>query len=132
MTSIVTSILSSTLALLSSTMPSGGDISNDALQLSKAMEKLKVVSNQSETAKERFKYTRMEATHAFCNEALSIEDRIFAAKLRVVSEILECLDSPDTEVTSCLLFLEQLHDLSAVREIFSVCCRWSDVQVWKD
>ena len=33
---------------------------------------------------------------------------------------LECLDSPDTAVTSCLLFLEQLHDLSAVREMFSV------------
>ena len=84
------------------------------------MGKLKIVSDQSETAKDRFKHARMEATHAFCNEALSIQDRIFAAKLRVVSEILECLDRPDTAVTSCLLFLEQLHDFSAVREIFLV------------
>ena len=107
-------------SVTSSTMPSGGDILNDALQLSQAMGKLNIVSNQSETAKERFKRSREKATDAFCNEALSIQDRIFAAKLRVVSEILECLDSPDTAVTSCLLFLKQLHDLSAVREIFSV------------
>ena len=108
-------------SVTSSTMRSGGDILNDALQLSQAMQKLKIVSNQSETANERFKYARMQATHSFCNEALSIQDRIFAAKLRVVSQILECLDSPDTAVTSCLLFLKQLHDLSAVREMFSVC-----------
>ena len=107
-------------SVTSSTMPCGGDILNDALQLSQAMGKLKTVSNQSETAKKRFERARDEATRAFCNEALSIQDRIFAAKLRVVSEILECLDSPDTAVTSCLLFLGQLHDLSAVREIFSV------------
>ena len=104
----------------SSTMPSGGDILNDALQLSQAMGKLKIVSDQSQNAKKRFERAREEATHAFCNEALSIKDRIFAAKLRVISEILECLDSPDTAVTSCLLFLQELHDLSAVREIFSV------------
>ena len=104
----------------SSTMPSCGEILNDALQLVQAMGKLKIESNQTETAKDRFKYARIEATHAFCNEALSMEDRIFAAKLRIVSEILECLDNPDTAVTSCLLFLEQLHDLPAVREIFSV------------
>ena len=107
-------------SVTSSTMPSGGDILNDALQLSQAMGKLKIVCNQCETAKERFKRAREKATDAFCNEALSIQDRIFAAKLRVVSEILECLDNPDTAVTSCLLFLEQLHDLPAVREIFSV------------
>ena len=104
----------------SSTMPSGGAVLNDALQLPQAMGKLKIESNKSETAKDRFKYARMEATHAFCNEALSIQDRIFAAKLRVVSEILECLDSPDTAVTSCLLFLNKLQYLPAVREIFSV------------
>ena len=107
-------------SVTSSTMPSGGDILNDALQLSQAMGKLKIESNQSETAKDRFKYARMEATRAFCNEALSMQDRIFAAKLCVVSAILECLDNPDTAITSCLLFLKKLHDLSAVREIFTV------------
>ena len=107
-------------SVTSSTMPSGGDILNDALQHPETMGRLKIESNQSEMAEECFKDARKKATDAFCNEALSIQDRIFAAKLRVVSEILECLDSPDTAVTSCLLFLGQLHDLSAVREIFSV------------
>ena len=105
-----------------SRMPSGGesDILNEALELSQAMGKLQIVSKEFESAKERFKDARKEATHAFCNEGLNIQDRIFAAKLRVVSEILECLDNPDTAASSCLLFLEKLHGLPAVREIFSV------------
>ena len=103
-----------------STMSSGGEILNDALQLSQAMGRLKVESNQSGMAEERFKEARKQATLAFCNEALSIQDRIFATKLRVVAQILECLERPDTAVTSCVFFLEELHDLPAVREIFSV------------
>ena len=101
---------------------SGGesDILNEALELSQALGKLQIVSKELESAKERFKDARKRATDAFCNEGLNIEDRIFAAKLRVVSEILECLDNPDTAATSCLLFLEKLHGLPAVREIFSV------------
>ena len=96
------------------------DVLNKALQLSHVIGKLKIASSESESAKERFKDARKRATDAFCNEALNVQDRIFAAKLRVVSEILECLDNPDTAITSCLLFLEKLHDLPAVREIFSV------------
>ena len=106
-----------------SRMPSGNesaDILNKALELSHVMGKLKIASSESESAKERFKDARKRATDAFCNEALNVQDRIFAAKLRVVSEILECLDNPDTAITSCLLFLEKFHDLPAVREIFSV------------
>ena len=105
-----------------SRMPSGGesDIPNQTLELSQAMEKLQIVSKEFESAKERFKDARKEATHAFRNEGLNIQDRIFAAKLRVVSEILECLDNPDTAASPCLLFLEKLHGLPAVREIFLV------------
>ena len=105
-----------------SRMPSGGesDILNEALELFQAMEKLQIMSKEFESAMKRFENARKEATHAFFNEALSIQDRIFAAKLRVVSEILECLDNPDTAATSCLLFLEKLHGLPDVREIFSV------------
>ena len=105
-----------------SRISSGGesDILNVTLELSQAMENLQIVSKEFESAMERFKDARKRATDAFCNEALSIEDRIFAAKLRVVSEILECLDNPEIAITSCLLFLEKLHGLPAVREIFSV------------
>ena len=90
------------------------------MKLAEVMKKLKLVSSQAESVKDRFKRAREEATHAFCNEALSIQERIFAAKLRVVSEILQCLESPDTAVTSCVLFLGKLHDLPSVREIFSI------------
>ena len=102
--------------------PSGGepDILNEALELSQAMGKLQIVSKEFESAMKRLEDARKRATDAFCNEGLNIQDRIFAAKLRVVSEILECLDNPDTAATSCLLFLEKLHGLPAVREIFSV------------
>ena len=62
------------------------DVLNKALQLSHVMGKLKIASSESESAKERFKDARKEATHAFCNEALNIHNRIFAAKLRVVSD----------------------------------------------
>ena len=105
-----------------SRMPSNGesDILNEALELSQAMGKLQIVSKEFESAKERFKDARKRATDVFCNEGLNIQDRIFAAKLRVVSEILEYLDNPDTAASSCLLFLEKLHGLPAVREIFSV------------
>ena len=99
----------------------GSDILNKALELSYAVEKLKVNSDKEfESVKDRFKYARIRATDAFSNEALSIQDRIFAGKLRVVSEILECLESPERAITGCLSFLQDLHCLPAIREIFSV------------
>ena len=104
-----------------SKMPSGGEsrILNEALELSQAMGKLQIVSYEFEAAKKRFEDARKEATRAFCNEALNIQDRIFAAKLRIVAEILEYLNTPDTVATSCLVFLEKIHALSAVRQAFS-------------
>ena len=94
---------------------------NEALQLSHAMKKLKINSDRElEAAKKRFEEARKTATTAFRNEAFSIEDRIFAAKLRIVSEILEHLDSPETAITGCLSFLKKLHALPAIRKIFSV------------
>ncbi len=60
------------------------------------------------------------ATYAFCNESLSIQDRILAAKLRIVSEILESLESPETAITGCLSFLRKLHTLPAIQKMFTV------------
>ena len=107
----------------SSTMSSGVQSAtlNEVLELAHAVEKVKVKScAEYESAKERFKYARVKATEAFSNEALGIEDRILAAKLQVVSEILENLESPTTAITGCLSFLRDLHSLPAIREIFSV------------
>ena len=94
-------------------------ILNKVLELSDAMGKMKIYS-EFESAKERFKDARKKATEAFCNEALSTQDRIFAAKLRIVSETLECLENPETAITGCLSFLRELHSLPAIRDIFSV------------
>ena len=97
------------------------EILNETLELSRAVDRLKSKSgNEFESAKERFKEARKTATHAFYNEGLIVKDRIFAAKLRVCSEMLECLESPETAVIGCETFLQDLHSLPAIREIFSV------------
>ena len=96
-------------------------ILNEVLELTRAVEKMKIKScTKYGSARKRFEDARMEATRAFCNETLKIEDRIFAAKLRVVWEILENLESPKTAITGCLSFLRDLHSLPSVREIFSI------------
>ncbi len=93
---------------------------NDAIALTQAIQKLSHTSSgRLISAKECFKTAREKATEAFCNEALSLPDRIMAAQLRVVSKILECLEDTETAVTNCMLFLEELHNLPAIGETFS-------------
>ena len=106
-----------------STMPSCGQsgILSEAIELSQAMGKLKCNSDKEyESAKERFKDARKRATDAFSTETLVLKDRIFPAKLRIVSEMLECLYYPETAITGCLSFLKKFHSLHAIQEIFSV------------
>ena len=106
-----------------STMPSCGQsgILSEAIELSQAMGKLKCsTDDEYESAKKRFKKARERATDAFSTETLVLKDRIFAAKLRIVSEMLECLDRPETAITGCLSFLKKFHSLPAIQEIFSV------------
>jgi hypothetical protein len=105
----------------STLMACGVEILNEALQLSHATEKIKTCSNkQFDSAKKRFEEARKMATQAFWNEALSINDRIFAAKVRIISEMLECLDHPEIAITGCLSFLMKLHSLPTIQETFSV------------
>ena len=93
---------------------------NEAIELSNAIQKL---NNSSDgrfiDAKECFKAAREKATEAFCNEALSLPDRIMATKLRVVSKILECFRNAKVAVAGCMLFLEELHNLPGTGETFS-------------
>ena len=66
---------------MSSGVESG--ILSETLELSHAIGKMKVYSDKEfESAKKRFEEARKSATYAFCNQALNIYDRIFAAKLR--------------------------------------------------
>ena len=97
------------------------EILSEALELSQAMGEMKINADKEfESALERFKDARKRAADAFRIESLRIEDRIRAAKLRVVSELLECLESPETAIPGCLSFLKNLHALPAVQEMFNV------------
>ena len=92
----------------SSTILSGveSEILNEALQLSHAMENVKIYSyKEFDSAQKRFGEARKTATYAFWNEALCIKDRIFAAKLRIISEMLECLDHHETAITCRVSFI---------------------------
>ena len=94
---------------------------NEAIALIKAISSLKIHSNERfKSAIESFKLAREKATEAFCNEALSIEDRIQASQIRMMARILGSLEDPDAGVSDCLQYLKQLHDTGVIRETFSV------------
>ena len=94
---------------------------NEAIALINAITSLKIRSNDHfKSAIESFKLAREKATEAFCNEALSIEDRIQASQIRMMARILEKLEHPDASARDCLQYLQQLHDIGTIQEIFSV------------
>lgn len=69
-------------------------------------------------AKERFKDARRKATKAFCNEALSTNERISAMRCRVAATLLEKVDNPVEALMACKLCLEELNSMPAVKENF--------------
>ena len=82
---------------------------------------MKIESNERlESAKESFKEAGKKASEAFHNAALSIEERILAAKVRIASRILQQLDDLDFAISKCLHCLRELNDMRAIQEIFSV------------
>ena len=90
-------------------------ILNEAIELSAAIQQLKNTSNDRLlAAKQNFAEARKKATEAFCNEALSLSDRIMATNLRVVSKILECLQDTKAAARCSIQYLKELHDLPAV------------------
>ena len=97
------------------------DVSDVIQKLSHAVEKIKLDSDKEfESAKKRFEEARKKATEALSIDILSIEDKILATKLRIISETLECLDNPENAIAGCLPVLKKLHDLPAIQEIFNV------------
>ena len=94
---------------------------NEVIALINAIKSLKIRSKERfKSAIESFKLAREKATEAFCNEALSIEDRIQASQVRMMARILENLEDPEASASDCFQYLKQLHDIGAIREIFSV------------
>ena len=93
----------------------------DAVALANAIGKLKIESMERfESAKEYFKEAGKKATEAFHNVALNTNERILATEVRIASGILENLDDPDLAASDCLHYLEELHDMPAIKDIFSV------------
>ena len=104
------------------TNESESGILNDAIALSHAIQKLNntsSVNGRLVSAKKSFEDARRKATEAFCNEGLSLPDRIMAAKLRVASKILECLQDTKAAPDVCMLFLEDLHNLPQIGKMFT-------------
>lgn len=67
-----------------------------------------------------FKIAREKATDAFSNKALSTEDSILATKLKVISRMLESVADPSMTIDACKCYVKELHDMPAVKKIFSV------------
>ena len=92
---------------------------DSTLKLVEVIDELKRNSGEHFTsAIELFKEANTKATEAFHNEALSLEDRILAAKLRVQSRLLLSLDNPSLANQSCRLYLEELHGLAPIVKDF--------------
>ncbi len=71
-------------------------------------------------AQESFKIAGQEATRAFSNPALKIDDRILATKLRITARILEGIQDLEFAVNVATMYVESLHELPEVQEAFSV------------
>ena len=71
-------------------------------------------------ATKRFQSAREKATEAFANEALELSDRVLAMQYRVMATILETVGNPKDALAACRVCIEELHQVSAVRENFKV------------
>lgn len=102
------------------TSTSGSNVFNEFLKLSHAVSKIKLSSyKELEVAKKRFENACKKATEALSIVNTSVEDKIVATKLRIVSEILESLDNPEDAIAGCLSVLKKLHSLPAIQELFN-------------
>jgi hypothetical protein len=70
------------------------------------------------SAMKSFENAITKATEAFHNESLSLEDRILAAKIRVQSRLLLSIENPGLASQPCRLYLEELHGIASIVEIF--------------
>ena len=99
----------------------GGTASPDVFSLSKRLRKLELTKlgesaeRQLDYANDRFKDARRKATEAYDNEALGLSHRVMAMQYRVMATILETADNPENALAASGVCIEELHNLSAVR-----------------
>jgi hypothetical protein len=73
------------------------------------------------TAIKRFEKARNTASKIFWNDTLDLKDRLLAAKIRLVSDVLGHLKNPDTASNLCLWFLkDELNALPNICANFSL------------
>ncbi|EDO41735.1 predicted protein [Nematostella vectensis] len=73
-----------------------------------------------EEAKAKFQRSAEYATKALSNESLKYQDRILAARLRIISTLLEHIDNTAPGVMLCGSYIEQLNAMEDVSSSFAI------------
>ena len=90
----------------------------EAVSLTEGMKHLELTKSATRKladAKKRFESARERATDAFCNEALSPNDRILSMQYRVMATVLEKIDHPEDVLAPCKVCIEELNSLPVVQ-----------------
>ena len=69
-------------------------------------------------ARERFSKASIEATYAFTNNNLYASERVHAMYIRLMGKILENMEHPGRTLPSCISYLEELHDVQKIKNVF--------------
>ena len=88
------------------------------VSLTEEMKHLKLTESATRKladAKKRFENAREKARDAFCNEALSPNDRILSMQYRVMATVLEKIDHPEDVLAPCKVCIEELNSLPVVQ-----------------
>ena len=86
--------------------------------LKKAISWLLNITSDLEKAMKQCAFAIKEASEAF-SKCSSIENALLVAKLQIISQIMSNLTKPEAAIPWCLQSLQKLHDLPAVRAVFS-------------
>ena len=91
----------------------------ETVSLTEGMKHLELTTSATRKladAKKRFESARERATDAFCNEALSPNDRILSMQYRVMATVLEKIDHPEDVLAPCKVCIEELNSLPVVQQ----------------
>ncbi|XP_027049706.1 uncharacterized protein LOC113677148 [Pocillopora damicornis] len=91
----------------------------EAVSLTEGMKHLELTKSAKRKladAKKRFERAGGKATDAFCNEALSPNDRILSMQYRVIATVLEKIDYPEDVLAPCKVCIEELNSLPVVQQ----------------
>ena len=106
---------------LSKTIKLTQTFTKDVFPLAEFVQKSDAVSEvRLKLAKKHLEEAEKTARLAFHNTGLKMEDRILASEIRIASGILNLLHDRELAVCDSLQYLKELHEMPAIKEIFSV------------